>query len=819
MGTQTRYKLILQNTEWDVSPTNESIIISDEREGEFLFTRKKFPSIVFSGRDADNIISGSVAYEWFFVAEEYAEGQWTEFARGKFNKSDCEINEVERTVKVTPATVDRYTDFIENIDVEIDFLKYGIESESVFYTQHPIIQVYVVGSNVITNIVGGRQWQQDVSPVFSYDDLMDKYNFGDTEVMKAFIAGVGSGLSPDVTGVYTDTYFNNNRNTLQNGNYRVVSYGEVNDGDVDLMRGWYSFVLTSGTLDDTDFDSSWDFPSSLGGTTTLKYVGKFGSEYFFKSINQQSDILTGGTMTHNANANNTGPKGFVRIDIFERAFRWAIYDTSLNEYVFLAPMYMELNTHPTYQNGVEFHKITRNGSNGYTLDTDTKVKILENNVFARVLTSSETITQLPFPAVDCTQYPYPEEDIAPDNVNYAYAVPINLDADQIVISDAHQSTDAGYGRFSDDALFFAGEYFKEPTDPEDLIPLNIDEWTEQSLWFHHDAGTNSIQDSTVAVELRHAYRLSDVIDALLGQNTDGVVSHDNTSVHSDFFYGSSNAIRGSQRAVFLTPKSNVINAFYNRPATRTELTMKELVEMLMNVYNAYVDIDENNRLIVEFVEYFRNGRTYSGQNLGIDLTQIISTNSRGESIIEHSKSYSYDGDAPKRQKWEWMDETTDFFDGADMITLDTYVGEGIIKERNISQFSTDLDFLLANPAEANLDGLAILEATVVNGNYQVSEYTPPGGSAIQNGYLAVTYLQSAYFLYDAPAKLLSIQGVETAAQSVARRKREELEIVYVQGIDPKRLITTNVGSGIAVEFSHDRINDKVTLKIEHDTEL
>jgi len=442
-----------------------------------------------------------------------------------------------------------------------------------------------------------------------------------------------------------------------------------------------------------------------------------------------------------------------------------------------------------------------------------------NNVFARVLTSSETITQVPLAAVDCTQYPYPEEDIAPQNANFAYAVPINLDADQIVISDAHQSTDAGYGRFSDDALFFAGEYFKEPTDPEDLIPLNIDEWTEQSLWFHHDAGTTSIQASTVPVELRHAYRLSDVIDALLDQNTDGVVSHDNTAVHSDFFYGSSNPIRSSQRDVFVTPKSNVINAFYNRPATRTELTMKELVEMLMNVYNAYVDIDENNRLIVEFVEYFRNGRTYSGQNLGIDLTQIISTNSRGESIIEHSKSYSYDGDAPKRQKWEWMDETTDFFDGADMITLDTYVGEGIIKERNISQFSTDLDFLLANPSEANLDGLAILEATVVNGNYQVSEYTPPGGSAIQNGYLAVTYLQSAYFLYDAPAKLLSIQGVETAAQSVARRKREELEIVYVQGIDPKRLITTNVGSGIAVEFSHDRINDKVTLKIEHDTEL
>ena len=160
MGTQTRYKLILQNTEWDVSPTNESIIISDEREGEFLFTRKKFPSIVFSGRDADNIISGSVAYEWFFVAEEYADGQWTEFARGKFNKSDCEINEIERTVKVTPDTVDRYTDFIENIDVEIDFLKYGIESDSVFYTQNPIIQIYVVGSNVITNIVSGRQWQQ-----------------------------------------------------------------------------------------------------------------------------------------------------------------------------------------------------------------------------------------------------------------------------------------------------------------------------------------------------------------------------------------------------------------------------------------------------------------------------------------------------------------------------------------------------------------------------------------------------------------------------------------------------------------------------------
>ena len=834
-----RFYLDIFNTTKQVYPKFEKTAITSSRESEQFFLRKKFPKFQFIGEDFDFINNGSIYYEYTLRWEKWDDGEYREILRGTFTKAKCsEIDEDLKIIEVEPKVEDRYTKLLEFADVEYDFLKYNPSVSSVQYSRKPIIQVYVLGSNKITNILKDRSWEQECTVVndsqvtgivTANQVLVNDYYFGDTPILKAYISGVGAGVTPNVTGQYTDEYFNTNRNAFKNGIYRIVSYGlydsngEINGSDVDLMRGWYSFVLTSGTLDDTDFDSSWDFPLSVGGTTTLKYVGKFGSNYYFKSLTQQVDISLSGTMTHNANANNTGSKSFTRVDISQRAFRWAIYNTASSEYVFIAPMFENLNENPTYNKATTFTKATKNGTSGYIIDTSTQVRLFQAEIYARTLYNPN----IDIGVADADQKVVPEEDIIPNSPNYTLVEPLNLTDAQLFMSDNNSATEDIYGRISNDAIYFAGNYFNEviPISGNDAIPINLGQWTEVSTWFEHTAATNAIQANTETILLRHAYKLSDVIDVLLEQ-IDNTVTHGGTSAVSDFLYGVSNSIRGTQREVFITPKSNIITANYDTPATKSVITFNSILNLLRNVYNCYIDIDEDNKLIIEHVQYFMNGRTYTGTNSSIDLTQVINPRT-GKAITSQTNKYSYEQqEIPQFIEIKWLDETSDDFDGEYIECLDNFVQKGLIDSRSADKFTSDIDYIGINSNEISKAGFVLFEATLTGGIYTIVEPTITvngRNKTMQNGYLSVPYLQKTYMIYNAPSNTMSINGgthdISVDGGSLKRNKIQELELPNVLYVDEQRLITTSLGSGLVVDKEDTTDDGTLKIKIEHDTEL
>ena len=106
---------------------------------------------------------------------------------------------------------------------------------------------------------------------------------------------------------------------------------------------------------------------------------------------------------------------------------------------------------------------------------------------------------------------------------------------------------------------------------------------------------------------------------------------------------------------------------------------------------------------------------------------------------------------------------------------------------------------MLNPSVFSQDGLALLAASGSGNSWEVDFYyvTLNGVQyALQNGYLAMIYLQLQYWTYDLPAKSVRINGTTYELTEVSRRKQQKVTIP-VGGDDPEmqKLVKTNIGNG------------------------
>lgn len=825
------YLDIFGNQLKEINPKFGKVSISETRESDQFFSRKKFPKIKLIGDDFDTVANGSVYYEFTIRWQEWIDGEYQEILQGTFTKLDCDIDEDLRVLEVEPKISDRYKDLMDSLDVELDFLKYNIGTVNVEYSRKPILQIYTLGSNKITNYLENRFWEQECEPIYDHASLWQTYNFGKVDVMKGMIVGIGDGVSPDVTGEITDEFIDidgfgsgNSVFTTNAGRYQVVSYGipfnstsGFSGSDLDSYEGSLAFTIPSGTLTDDDFNSVWRDQASPSNQCTFMGVDPNTGEYCFRNHSGNS-FPTGGTLEHVSGATNTANQVWTGDPDTSGKFRWVIYDTNIGvqDYIFLGGVNESLSNTPSYLGGTIFNSTT----------TSDQVRIITYNVYARLLCNSLLVNYesgaVPLLAA---ALPLPSADIISKTDNYLYAAPVNLASDQVEISDEHSTTEGLWGVFSEDALHFSGEYFVRPSDANELLPVCNSIWTEASLWFHHSEITNTMQSlNDETITLRHGYKLSNVIEKVLGKIAP-TLSHGGSSAFSDFLYGSSNPIRGN-RELIITPITNVMNSNYDTPASKSKIKFSDILTLLRNIYNAYMDVDVDNSLIIEHVSYFMNGRTYTNTNSSADTTGIINPRT-GKGITSLMNSYSYESqEIPEYIDIQYGSETTPDFDGGYIECLNNFVQKGLIEARNAGKFIADLVFILLQPHELSKDSFAIMEATLTNGKYVVDEPTVTiDGIAkvIQNGYLSIPYLQENYHIYNLPTFDVLFNGtthdVKVDGGSVKRTKIQEIELPSDLFIDTQRLITTEIGSGLVVskEFKTDGGSQKI--KIEHDTEL
>jgi hypothetical protein len=167
-------------------------------EGE-AFHREEWDIELFFQR-ADYTLIYERELETEFIIKAYddqtpgADPVWS----GRFTRIDCEIDEDNETIKVTPKTRDRYEDILTSLDKEFDLIALEPEITPVDVVRQPLIQVNLNNSQIVSNYLGGTYWETALEGDFNERSLVKECFIipGDSDV-----------LSPDVSGVYTyDTH-------------------------------------------------------------------------------------------------------------------------------------------------------------------------------------------------------------------------------------------------------------------------------------------------------------------------------------------------------------------------------------------------------------------------------------------------------------------------------------------------------------------------------------------------------------------------------------------------------------------------------------
>lgn len=431
------------------------------------------------------------------------------------------------------------------------------------------------------------------------------------------------------------------------------------------------------------------------------------------------------------------------------------------------------------------------------------------NIYARYLCDVEKID-------DLTTYPLPTDDIVENNRNYHRAIGYAIDVGYISNDFSAQPTEYG--------LADNGQYFAPPYSiwGQKFFPIARSTWRYASIWFGFSAFDWILEEKArKQYTLRDAYPVASCISVLLKQFAPGI-SHEATAEYSQFLYGATNPISYQKFELLLTQKTNVLVGDYDRPAQKAPTTLQQLTNMLRDCFRCFWYI-EDGKFKVEHILWFRNGGSYSANpGLTVDLTTLLNVRN-GKTWGFASSKWSFDKvDMAERYQFEWMDDVTQPFEGSPINILSKFVTPGKIEEITVSNFTSDVDYMILNPSAISEDGFALFAAVRDSNNNLVLPYRTFSAQGVdfvlQNYILSFYYLQPTYYVYDLPARRVEINGSSMNAYGVERKKKQTVTYPSIDDPDPMKLVKTPIGSGQINKISitlHSRMN-KVTLM--YDTE-
>lgn len=126
-------------------------------DGEFKFLKADFDFIMSMPFDSTIYITVERSVDFG--------KRYSTYFKGKFVRTDCVINEIDKILKVSITPVDGYENIISGLDKEFDLIELAPDMESIYLHKRPAIQVYIDGDSVLTSFIGGTYFEQSVSPV------------------------------------------------------------------------------------------------------------------------------------------------------------------------------------------------------------------------------------------------------------------------------------------------------------------------------------------------------------------------------------------------------------------------------------------------------------------------------------------------------------------------------------------------------------------------------------------------------------------------------------------------------------------------------
>ena len=646
-------------TQNDVHPVfGDDIKINISREENQIFKREKIEgTFKFVGNEFDLIYQCSIFTK--FTLEIYREDVFVGSAG--FIRTDCEFNLDDKICSVKLTTKDIYEKILNGYDNKYNIVKLAPKRESVTLTKRAILQFYVRGESVVTNVVGGVHYEQSCKEVYGAKDLRDIYHFG---------------------------------------GYLPLSYIYINK-------------VIDATAPSDVFGRYFIDNSTAGGAGII-YINATNSNY--------------------------------RIQLTYLASEWVLIliDSSTNKTLASANV-------PNVQSGSQAITFTKSGSSGG--DYASGIYNSDGDLYCRVLLPKQ---------FDNSYQRSMDGDITDYDSNYPYVSGVSLDrfAPKMKMVVDKSVTPTEWGIDSE------GTYFQYPIltasqqeNGSSPIPIGQSHWERMSSWLLSDDDVNDLVDDFDATFiLKDSYPIGSAIAVLLKEIDDNI-SFEDTQDYSMFLYSGamqelySYDFLGCRNALHITPISNIKKTFYEQAAQRGEISLKQIFDMLRNVYNCYWFIDSEKRLRIEHIVYFKNGNSYTSEKPTPSIDVTIKKNlPTGESWGFAQNTVEYETDkCPARYEFKWGDKCTYPFVGDPIDVKDIYLDASRKESVGIENFLADIDYIVSNPSGVSDDLFAVFEVNKSTKKVDILDVRLNDASPkykIQNPYLSMIVAERFYYPFD-----------------------------------------------------------------------
>lgn len=647
-------------TQNDVHPVfGDDIKINISREENQIFKREKIEgTFKFVGDEFDLIYQCSIFTK--FTLEIYREDVFVGSA--DFIRTDCEFNLDDKICSVKLTTKDIYEKILNGYDNKYNLVKLAPQRESVTLTKRAVLQFYVRGENVVTNVVGGVYYEQSCKEVYNASDLKDIYHFG---------------------------------------GHLPLSYIDINN----LIDATAPLDIYGRYFIDT---------STVGGSAII-----YRNERNSNCRIQLTNLVTGCVLT--------------------------LIDSTTN--TTLASVNI-----PDTQSGSQDITFVKAGSSGGNYASGTFNS--DGDLYCRVLLPK---------SFDNSYQRSMDDDITDYDSNYPYVSSVAVDrfAPKIKMVVNKSNTPTEWGIDSN------GAYFLYPTLNADQqkkgsspIPIGQSHWERMSSWLLSDDDVNNlVDDFDDTFVLKDSYPIWSAIAVLL-KEIDDTITFEGTQDYSMFLYLSGTNLHiysydfpSYRNALHITPISNIKKTFYEQAAQKGEMSLKQILDMLRNVYNCYWFIDSDNRLRIEHIVYFKNGNSYNVEKPtpSIDVTTKKSLPTwESWGFAQNTVEYET-GKCPARYEFKWGNNCTYPFVGEPIDVKDIYLDASQKESVGIDNFLADIDYIVSNPSEVSDDLFAVFEVNKSTKKVDILDVRLNDASPkykVQNPYLSMIVAEQYYYPFD-----------------------------------------------------------------------
>lgn len=403
-------------------------------------------------------------------------------------------------------------------------------------------------------------------------------------------------------------------------------------------------------------------------------------------------------------------------------------------------------------------------------------------------------------------YNLPSDDFVTDNRNYKKC--IGLTGGMFFCTSRAVDEPTRYG-LNDYNQYFTNEFIPGSTGIGRPLPISRNSWVNASLWYVYDSYYSLFEQRLrKQYTLRDSYSIAAAIKALL-KEIDPTLQHEATAEYSRFLYDTTVPMSMARFYVHITQKTNILKGEYDQPAQKAEVSLEDIMKMLRDCFRCYWYI-EDGKFKIEHISFFMRGGSYSyNTNVQLDFTKLTDQFNKKMSAYFQSEVEYDKSDLNQRYEFGWMDDVTDLFGGVTIDVKSNYIQKDKTEEINISQFSSDVDYMLFNPSNFSDDGFALL-CPVKNGSslelpivetQLVDENGDTYNAVIQNFYAAWAYLVR-FYMYDMPASNLDCNVLgDLYANGVKMCMKHTIEFPTEEDLDELELIKTTIGNGKIDEIS------------------